>query len=191
MPEYGLSQSMMESAASLGQDTLLGDAFQVCGGTAERIARDHVQMLIDIENDVYRPMQEIENEVKGIVADKKHLNNITLDYDAAKTRYHSAVKQAQSTVAPKLDVLKEEMEEASTKVEQARDTFATNLYKFATKEPDHGRLLLHWAEAQKKIPCRSYATNGKTYSRITKIYRNKRSWRCIWCIITRPFTKIK
>ena len=36
------------------------DAFQVCSGAAETIAREHVQMLVDIENDVCKPMQEIE-----------------------------------------------------------------------------------------------------------------------------------
>ena len=62
--------------------------------------------------------------------------------DAARNRFSSAAKQAQSTVAAKREVLKDELDEAQNKVEQARDTFATNLYNFATKEPEHSKLLL-------------------------------------------------
>lgn len=84
----------------------------------------------------------LQNEVKAINANKKHLKDATLDMDAAKTRYQNIIRQTQSTGNPKLDTMKDEVDEASQKVEQARDLFVTDLYNFIAKEPEHSKLLL-------------------------------------------------
>ena len=68
--------------------------------------------------------------------------------DSARNRWQMAVKATQekgsnmATAAAKADQIREEMEEASSRVEMCKDQLSTEMFNFIAKETDYSHWLL-------------------------------------------------
>ncbi|XP_063446299.1 rho GTPase-activating protein 44-like isoform X5 [Mytilus trossulus] len=155
MPETSLAISMIESAGVLGNETLMGNLYQMCGECQSNLASHLLNHDISVEKAVLQPMQEIlDVEIPAINKFKKNLTKTTLDMDSLKTRWHQAVKQTQVSgtnmqqAANKADTMKEHYEDSCARMEQARDQLTTEMYNFIAREPEHSQKLLSLLEIQ-------------------------------------------
>nr|XP_020460315.1 rho GTPase-activating protein 44-like isoform X5 [Monopterus albus] len=143
LPLTTLAQCMVDGAAVLGDESLLGKMLKLCGETQERLAQELILFELTIERDVIEPLYELaEVEIPNIQKQRKHLAKLVLDMDSARTRYYQSSKSSglssnlQSTGA-KADHLREEMEEAANRMEICRDQLSADMYSFVAKEIDY------------------------------------------------------
>ena len=76
--------------------------------------------------------------------------------DMYRQRYHTAMRQSHQTTgstatvaaANKAEALKLELEEATNKVEQSKDLFATEVFSFISHEPDMAQVYLDFLKLQ-------------------------------------------
>ncbi|XP_074648090.1 rho GTPase-activating protein 17-like [Tubulanus polymorphus] len=149
IPVTALSCSMIESSTLLGE-SLIGTLFQICGDMEGSLGKEVLTHELEVESNVLTPLQNItENDIPNIMKLKKQLNRLVLDMDSARARYHQSLRQ--STIPGKenkTDLIKDELEDASMKVEQCRDALATEMYQFFSQETEYGKIALSYAEAQ-------------------------------------------
>ncbi|RUS78107.1 hypothetical protein EGW08_014115 [Elysia chlorotica] len=155
LPETGLGHSMLESAQALGPETLLGSVCQLCGDCQINLAKEHVQYEMTVEQDFVTPLQNVVDvDIPSIIKLRKNLSKSTLDMDSAKSRFNQAVRQSHvpganmANAAAKADVIREEFEDASQKVDNIKDNLSIELCNFAAKESEHSNRLLLLLEAQ-------------------------------------------
>ncbi|XP_050390057.2 rho GTPase-activating protein 44 isoform X7 [Patella vulgata] len=157
LPETSLAHTLIESSTLLGTGTesVLGLICQLCGEAQNILAREQLQYEINVEKEVLGPLQAIfDNDIPAIMKARKHLTKTTLDMDSAKGRLTTAVRQSHvpgtniASAAAKADVIKEEYEEASAKVEHVKDSLAVEMSNFIAKETEHSQKLLALVEAQ-------------------------------------------
>uniref|UniRef100_A0A8C4IIL8 Rho GTPase-activating protein 44 n=1 Tax=Dicentrarchus labrax TaxID=13489 RepID=A0A8C4IIL8_DICLA len=126
LPLTTLAQCMVEGAAVLGDESLLGKMLKLCGDTQERLAQELILFELTIERDVIEPLYDLaEVEIPNIQKQRKHLAKLVLDMDSARTRYYQSAKSSglSSNLQPtgaKADHLREEMEEAANRMEICR-----------------------------------------------------------------------
>ncbi|XP_038139394.1 rho GTPase-activating protein 44-like isoform X4 [Cyprinodon tularosa] len=143
LPLTTLAQCMVEGAAVLGDDSLLGKMLKLCGETQERLAQELILFELTIEKDVIEPLCDLaEVEIPNIQKQRKHLAKLVLDMDSARTRYYQSNKSSgiSSNLQPtgaKADHLREEMEEAANRMEICRDQLSADMYSFVAKEIDY------------------------------------------------------
>ncbi|XP_060065343.1 rho GTPase-activating protein 44-like isoform X2 [Ylistrum balloti] len=155
LPETNLAHSLIENANLLGKDSVMGNMFQMCGECESNLASNALQYEIDVEAKVLGPLQEMfDNDLPGIAKCKKQLSKLTLDMDSARSRWNTAMKSTQvhgtnmASASAKADTIKEEYEDSVTRMGQARDTLATEMYNFISKEAEHSQKLLVLMETQ-------------------------------------------
>uniref|UniRef100_A0A3P9JQL2 Rho GTPase-activating protein 44 n=1 Tax=Oryzias latipes TaxID=8090 RepID=A0A3P9JQL2_ORYLA len=154
LPLTTLAQCMVEGAAVLGDESLLGKMLKLCGETQERLAQELILFELTIERDVVDPLCELaEVEIPNIQKQRKHLAKLVLDMDSARTRYYQSTKSSgvstnlQPTGA-KADHLREEMEEAANRMEICRDQLSADMYSFVAKEIDYASYFQTLIEVQ-------------------------------------------
>ncbi|XP_016889694.1 rho GTPase-activating protein 44-like isoform X4 [Cynoglossus semilaevis] len=154
LPLTTLAQCMVDGAAVLGDESLLGKMLKLCGETQDRLAQELIEFELTIERDVIEPLYDLaEVEVPNIQKQRKHLAKLVLDMDSARTRYYQSTKSSglssnlQSTGA-KADHLREEMEEAANRMEICRDQLSADMYSFVAKEIDYASYFQTMIEAQ-------------------------------------------
>uniref|UniRef100_A0A8C1JM05 Si:ch211-114m9.1 n=2 Tax=Cyprinus carpio TaxID=7962 RepID=A0A8C1JM05_CYPCA len=87
LPLTILAQCMVEGAAVLGDDSLLGKMLKLCGETEEKLAQELLVFELQIERDVVEPLYVLaEVEIPNIQKQRKHLAKLVLDMDSARTR---------------------------------------------------------------------------------------------------------
>uniref|UniRef100_A0A674AG21 Rho GTPase-activating protein 44 n=1 Tax=Salmo trutta TaxID=8032 RepID=A0A674AG21_SALTR len=92
LPLTILAQCMVEGAAVLGDDSLLGKMLNLCGETEEKLAQELIQFEFQIEKDVVEPLYELaEVDIPNIQKQRKHLAKLVLDMDSARTRLQTAL----------------------------------------------------------------------------------------------------
>ncbi|XP_037547589.1 rho GTPase-activating protein 44 [Nematolebias whitei] len=154
LPLTTLAQCMVEGAAVLGDESLLGKMLKLCGETQERLAQELVSFELTIEKDVIDPLSELsEVEIPNIQKQRKHLAKLVLDMDSARTRYYQSTKSSglSSNLQPtgaKADHLREEMEEAANRMELCRDQLSADMYSFVAKEIDYASYFQTLIEVQ-------------------------------------------
>ncbi|KAL5019118.1 hypothetical protein ScPMuIL_004840 [Solemya velum] len=147
LPEANLAHCMVESAGLLGQDTVMGMLFQLCGDCQNTCAKEMLQYELDLTNNILNPLQDVLdlNEFSPYIA--------CIDLFLF-CRWITAMRQTQVhgtnivSASNKADTIKEEYEEAQSRVEQAKDLLATELFIFISKEAEHSSKLLALLEAQ-------------------------------------------
>ncbi|XP_062271009.1 rho GTPase-activating protein 44-like, partial [Scomber scombrus] len=126
LPLTTLAQCMVEGAAVLGDESLLGKMLKLCGETQEKLAQELILFEVTIERDVVEPLYDLaEVEIPNIQKQRKHLAKLVLDMDSARTRFYQSGKSSglSSNLQPtggKADHLREEMEEAANRMEICR-----------------------------------------------------------------------
>ncbi|XP_070836858.1 rho GTPase-activating protein 44 isoform X4 [Chaetodon trifascialis] len=153
LPLTILAQCMVEGAAVLGDDSLLGKMLKLCGETEEKLAQELIQFEFQIERDVVEPLYVLaEVDIPNIQKQRKHLAKLVLDMDSARTRYQQSSKSSShpSTLQPgaKSESLREEMEEAANRMEICRDQLSADMYSFVAKEIDYANYFQTLIETQ-------------------------------------------
>ncbi|XP_017292012.1 rho GTPase-activating protein 44 isoform X1 [Kryptolebias marmoratus] len=154
LPLTTLAQCMVEGAAVLGDESLLGKMLKLCGETQDRLAQELVSFELTIEKDVIDPLSDLaEVEIPNIQKQRKHLAKLVLDMDSARTRYHQSNKSSGlssnlQTTGAKADHLREEMEEAANRMEICRDQLSADMYSFVAKEIDYASFFQTLIEVQ-------------------------------------------
>ncbi|XP_070783044.1 rho GTPase-activating protein 44-like [Enoplosus armatus] len=154
LPLTTLAQCMVEGAAVLGDESLLGKMLKLCGDTQDRLAQELILFELTIERDVIEPLYDLaEVEIPNIQKQRKHLAKLVLDMDSARTRYYQSTKSSglSSNLQPagaKADHLREEMEEAANRMEICRDQLSADMYSFVAKEIDYASYFQTLIEVQ-------------------------------------------
>ncbi|XP_041818398.1 rho GTPase-activating protein 44-like isoform X1 [Chelmon rostratus] len=154
LPLTTLAQCMVEGAAVLGDESLLGKMLKLCGETQDRLAQELILFELTIERDIIEPLYDLaEVEIPNIQKQRKHLAKLVLDMDSARTRYYQSTKSSglSSNLQPtgaKADHLREEMEEAANRMEICRDQLSADMYSFVAKEIDYASYFQTLIEVQ-------------------------------------------
>nr|XP_029485134.1 rho GTPase-activating protein 44-like isoform X2 [Oncorhynchus nerka] len=152
LPLTTLAQCLVEGAAVLGDDSLLGKMLKLCGETQEKMAQELILFEFTIDRDVVDPLYELaEVEIPNIQKQRKQLAKLVLDMDSARTRFHQSSKSGMSSnVQPgaKGEHLREEMEEAANRMEICRDQLSADMYNFVAKEIDYASYFQALIEVQ-------------------------------------------
>ncbi|XP_047233085.1 rho GTPase-activating protein 44-like isoform X2 [Girardinichthys multiradiatus] len=154
LPLTTLAQCMVEGAAVLGDESLLGKMLKLCGETQDKLAQELIFFELTIEKDVIEPLYDLaEVEIPNIQKQRKHLAKLVLDMDSARTRYYQSNKSSglSSNLQPtgaKADHVREEMEEAANRMEICRDQLSADMYSFVAKEIDYASYFQTLIEVQ-------------------------------------------
>ncbi|XP_029670825.1 rho GTPase-activating protein 44-like isoform X3 [Formica exsecta] len=146
-PEYILGQTMLENA---GEDGLMSFALVECGRVQMSLANETVEHEAKVEQYVAAPLQHIlDTDVPNILKHKRNLARHILDMDSARTRYFQAIKHSTGTGATKIDNLKEELEDAESKVEQCRDQLAAEMFQLMSRETELAQTIIQYIKLQR------------------------------------------
>ncbi|XP_031698780.1 rho GTPase-activating protein 44-like [Anarrhichthys ocellatus] len=120
LPLTTLAQCMVEGAAVLGDESLLGKMLKLCGETQDKLAHELMLFELTIERDVVEPLYDLaEVEIPNIQKQRKHLAKLVLDMDSARTR-----------------------------MEICRDQLSADMYSFVAKEIDYASYFQTLIEVQ-------------------------------------------
>ncbi|XP_068965342.1 rho GTPase-activating protein 44-like isoform X2 [Bombus flavifrons] len=146
-PEYILGQTMLENAP---EDGLMGFTLSECGRAQMYLANEAIEHEAKVEQYVAMPLQHIlDTDVPNIIKHKRNLARLTLDMDSVRTRYQQASKHSASAGAAKVDNLREELEEAETKVEQCRDQLAAEMFQLMSRETELAHTIIQYVKLQR------------------------------------------
>uniref|UniRef100_A0A8C1U3Q2 Rho GTPase activating protein 17b n=1 Tax=Cyprinus carpio TaxID=7962 RepID=A0A8C1U3Q2_CYPCA len=153
LPVTALSQSMLDGGSQLGDESLIGKMMEVCGEAENKLALEQSQHEVQLEREILEPLNQLaEVDIPNILKQRKHLAKLVLDFDSAKARCQATkafptAANAQA-MAAKVDILKEEMDEAQNKMEICKDQVAADMYIFSSKEGEYARYYVLLLEAQ-------------------------------------------
>ncbi|XP_065128234.1 rho GTPase-activating protein 44 isoform X5 [Paramisgurnus dabryanus] len=153
LPLTSLAQCLVDGAAILGDDSLLGKMLKICGETQDKLAQELLLFELQTEQDVIDPLYTLaEIEIPNIQKQRKHLAKLVLDMDSARARWHQSSKSTlsnkETSTGAKADALREEMEEAANRMEICRDQLSADMYSFMAKEIDHANYFQTLIEVQ-------------------------------------------
>ncbi|XP_017878987.1 rho GTPase-activating protein 44-like isoform X2 [Ceratina calcarata] len=146
--EYVLGEVMRENAP---EDGLMRFTLRECGDAQKQLATELIEHEVKVEQYVASPLQNIlDTDVPNILKHKKNLAKLTLDMDSVRTRYHQASKHSTTSVgASKLDNLREELEEAESRVEQCRDHLAAEMFQLMSRETELAHIIVQYVKLQR------------------------------------------
>ncbi|GBO12146.1 Rho GTPase-activating protein 17, partial [Araneus ventricosus] len=128
IPQVLLGTSMLESGSSFSKNSVLGDTLRECSSAQTKLGSELLDYNNEVEKLVLKPISSVlDNEIHNINKLRKQLGKLVLDMDSARTRFQTAEKHSmQASVnnnfntVGKVDNLKDELEDASQKVDQCR-----------------------------------------------------------------------
>lgn len=148
LPSNALASSLAEGGQALGQDSLLGAVMMLCGECLKELSNDEAHYERALESDIVGKLNAIlEEEGPKVDKSKKKLNSARLDMDTAKSRLTSAQKSGQH-VPSKLDNLQTELDEAENKFDHQQDAYATDMFRFLSREHEIAEEVYKLAERQ-------------------------------------------
>ncbi|GFY51721.1 rho GTPase-activating protein 44 [Trichonephila inaurata madagascariensis] len=157
IPQVLLGASLLESGNSFSKNSVLGDTLRECASVQTKLGTELLDYNTEVEKVVLKPISVVlDNEVHNISKLRKQLGKLVLDMDSARTRFQTAEKHSMqasvnnnfNSVGGKVDNLKEELEDASQKVDQCRDTLATEMFSLISKEPQLAHLFVRFHQLQ-------------------------------------------
>ncbi|XP_044308566.1 rho GTPase-activating protein 17 isoform X3 [Varanus komodoensis] len=161
---------MQEGALQLSDETLLGKMLDTCGEAENKLAMELSHHEVQVEKDILEPLNQLtEMEIPNIQKQRKQLAKLVLDWDSARARWNQAHKTSATNfqgLPSKIDSLKEEMDEAGTKVELCKDQLAADMYNFISKEGDYARYFVALLEAQAEYHRKALAVLEKVLPEI-------------------------
>ncbi|XP_066972417.1 SH3 domain-binding protein 1-like isoform X1 [Macrobrachium rosenbergii] len=153
IPEYqaaeGLKEGLNTLPASTDSNDLLRNILERVVEAQQALGMDMLDFEDQVEKQVLNPLSQIiKDEFPSIVKQKKQLKQIGLDLDAAKTRLRSQLANpAQNT---KIDTYREELEEAESKLDQARDTYACDIFSLLARHREVSQHICGYVELQRE-----------------------------------------
>ncbi|GFT56724.1 rho GTPase-activating protein 44 [Nephila pilipes] len=156
IPQVLLGTSLLESGNSFSKNSVLGDTLRECASVQTKLGTELLDYNTEVEKLVLKPISGVlDNEVHNINKLRKQLGKLVLDMDSARTRFQTAEKHSMQASmnnnfnsVGKVDNLKEELEDASQKVDQCRDTLATEMFSLISKEPQLAHLFVRFHQLQ-------------------------------------------
>ncbi|KAF8795537.1 Rho GTPase-activating protein 17 like protein [Argiope bruennichi] len=156
IPQVLLGTSMLESGSSFSKNSVLGDTLRECASVQTKLGTELLDHNNEVEKLVLKPISSVlDNEIHNINKLRKQLGKLVLDMDSARTRFQTAEKHSmQASVnnnfntVGKVDNLKEELEDASQKVDQCRDLLAAEMFSLISKEPQLAQLFVSFHQLQ-------------------------------------------
>ncbi|KAI4900937.1 hypothetical protein NFI96_015563, partial [Prochilodus magdalenae] len=154
LPLTTLAQCLIDGAAVLGDDSLLGKMLKLCGETQDQLSQELLLFEVQMEREVIDPLYTLsEVEIPNIQKQRKHLTKLVLDMDSARTRWHQSSKSStlsikEQPLGAKADALREELEEAANRMEICRDQLSADMYSFVAKETDYANYFQTLIEVQ-------------------------------------------
>lgn len=173
VPELALFHSLQECHKNVGSQTLLGQVLADCANLQMRLGQELLGYERETDRQVLQPTNQLlETDLPNISKLRRQLSKLTLDMDAAKNRYQTALKHVQQSgnlattgacaaggasnaagggaagSSTKTDGLREEAEDATSKVEQCRDALAAEMFGLIGREPEFAHLLVQWYQLQ-------------------------------------------
>ncbi|XP_066250512.1 SH3 domain-binding protein 1-like isoform X1 [Euwallacea similis] len=137
--EYQLGAILLEESRG-DSNTLFHKVLKESGDAQSQLAREYAAHEGKVEELVYWPLQKvIDNELPSIAKQKHNLKKYILDKDSASSRYNSTKKET----------IKEDMEEADTKVEQSRDSLALEMFNLLARENELASYILQLLKLQR------------------------------------------
>ncbi|EEC03631.1 Rho GTPase-activating protein RICH2, putative [Ixodes scapularis] len=147
-----------------------------CANLQGKLGQELLNYERETDKQILQPTNLLlETDLPNISKLRRQLSKLTLDMDAAKNRYHTALKHAQQSggntttnnsgggagstsgsspsgagtaVTSKTEGLREEAEDATSKVEQCRDALAAEMFSLIGREPEFAHLLVQWYQLQ-------------------------------------------
>ncbi|KAH9379398.1 hypothetical protein HPB48_012266 [Haemaphysalis longicornis] len=144
-----------------------------CANLQMRLGQELLGYERETDRQVLQPTNQLlETDLPNISKLRRQLSKLTLDMDAAKNRYQTALKHVQQSgnlattgacaaggtsnaaggaaagSSTKTDGLREEAEDATSKVEQCRDALAAEMFGLIGREPEFAHLLVQWYQLQ-------------------------------------------
>ncbi|KAM7296257.1 rho GTPase-activating protein 44 [Ixodes scapularis] len=176
VPELAMFHSLQECHRNIGNSTLLGSVLCECANLQGKLGQELLNYERETDKQILQPTNLLlETDLPNISKLRRQLSKLTLDMDAAKNRYHTALKHAQQSggntttnnsgggagstsgsspsgagtaVTSKTEGLREEAEDATSKVEQCRDALAAEMFSLIGREPEFAHLLVQWYQLQ-------------------------------------------
>ncbi|XP_054281560.1 rho GTPase-activating protein 44-like isoform X1 [Macrosteles quadrilineatus] len=156
--DYQLGIAMLESG-NCEEDCLLRTVISECGKLEMCLANACVDHEARVETGVLATLQTVvESDIPTIMKHKRHLNKLILDMDSARTRYQTAQKHNNYSQGNKVESIRDELEEAETKVEQCRDTLACEMFQLMARETELATTVLEYARLQRSYHQTAMAT---------------------------------
>ncbi|KAL3223406.1 hypothetical protein MRX96_027578 [Rhipicephalus microplus] len=138
----------LEDNEKLQKKTLLGQVLLDCAGLQQRLGQELLNYERETDRQVLQPTNQLlETDLPNISKLRRQLSKLTLDMDAAKNRYQTALKHVQQS-GNLTEGLREEAEDATSKVEQCRDALAAEMFGLIGREPEFAHLLVQWYQLQ-------------------------------------------
>ncbi|KAI5698504.1 hypothetical protein M8J75_007853 [Diaphorina citri] len=154
-PEYQLGVTLNDMLnANVNKeldDDLLRNVISACTKLELNLAQVSQQLETDIELDIVQKLNlVVDKDLTNVAKLKTTLKKCILDMDSARSRYQAACRNSSANGNTKADSIKEELEEAETKVEQCRDTLATEMYYIIARECEIAQVIVDYVHMQKK-----------------------------------------
>uniref|UniRef100_A0A4W3HF82 SH3 domain-binding protein 1-like n=1 Tax=Callorhinchus milii TaxID=7868 RepID=A0A4W3HF82_CALMI len=154
MPLMSLSHVMEDSCRELDTASSIRKILEVCCFIESTLAKVLAEHELQVEKDVLDPLFKL-SEVLD-VNDHERRRGREKGGVGERWRWMRAVGQGGGgsgerdtpCAGAKVDVLREEADEAWRKVEQSKDEYAADLYHFASKEEEYANYFLSLLEAQ-------------------------------------------
>lgn len=142
--DFSLGQSLSEQGRLLAKHSptsCLGKVLQEAGGVCTAMGQNLVQYEVSMEQLVVQELDAVlKNDLPTILKERRHLDQLVLELDTAKARLHAA-KQEDPLSGAKVDKLAEDLDGMVRKVEQARDSLATDMMTFLAKDAELAGLI--------------------------------------------------
>ncbi|XP_037787849.1 SH3 domain-binding protein 1-like isoform X2 [Penaeus monodon] len=156
VPEYQVAEGLRESlnclpsAENHEHKDLLRIVVERVVEVQQAMGLDVVEFEDQVEKQVLGPLlQLIKEDFPSISKQKKQLKQFGLDLDAAKTRWRNS--QANPSQNTKMDLYREELEEAETKLDQARDSYACDIFGLLAREREVSQYMCGYLELQREF----------------------------------------
>eukprot|EP00794_Sanderia_malayensis_P009068 gene9068-10036_t len=157
LAQMALAQSMIESANSLGNNSLFGIVLLQCGEIQAGLAAELANYDMEVDENVLSPLSKVlENEIPSIQSARKKLSKAGLDMDSLRTRYLNALKSSHGSrgdmmaAALKADQLKDNLESETASFQTYQDTLATEMLCFVAREHEMSEWIIKFLEAQQR-----------------------------------------
>ncbi|XP_050542603.1 rho GTPase-activating protein 44-like [Daktulosphaira vitifoliae] len=153
MPDYLLAMAMLEGGPN-EDDNLLRQVLVECSKVQICLANAGVDYELRIEQSVLLKLQQIlDIDIPNIIKQKRLLTKLVLDMDSARAKYQTAIKNSNSgsSHTSKIDAVKDELEDIEIKVEQCRDSLASEIFQLIARESELSSVLMEFVKHQRSF----------------------------------------
>jgi len=182
--DFSLGQSLSEQGRLLGKQSTsscFGQVLQEAGGVCTAMGQNLVQYEVSMEQLVVQELDNIlKTDLPTIQKERKQLDQLVLELDTAKARLHAARQEDLSQGGPltgaKVDKLVEDLDGMTRKVDQARDSLATDMMSFLAKDAELAGLIAKFLNFKLELHSSIAEQVLVTQPKVETILRSKRGF---------------